>query len=145
MENLATSMLIDRAFAKYDADNSGQIDKAELGALAEDLGDPFGTDAELAEALDLLDTDDSGKIDKKEFTDWWISRKITGASSAAQQKLAQLAAKGKNKFYVDIHMAAWNGEVSEVKQFLALDVGLVNNKDTTDFGVSNLILESCSR
>ena len=39
------------AFDKFDADGSGQIDVAELSALAEDLGFPFESERELKAAL----------------------------------------------------------------------------------------------
>jgi hypothetical protein len=55
---------ISAAFDNFDADGSGKIDTKELGALAEDLGFPFASKAELAAAVQALDQDHSGQIDK---------------------------------------------------------------------------------
>ncbi len=55
---------ISAAFDNFDVDGSGKIDSKELGALAEDLGFPFATKAELAAAVQALDQDHSGQIDK---------------------------------------------------------------------------------
>ena len=45
---------IRRYFTQYDPEQSGSIDKSELGNLSIDLGDPLDDD-ELADAVDALD------------------------------------------------------------------------------------------
>lgn len=137
MDELANSLLVDRVFAKYDTDASGKIDKDELRNLAEELGDPFASEEELNEALKELDQDKSGRIEKDEFREWWISRRVNAASSATAKKLASLVSRGTAKFYVDIHIAAWRGDVEEVKRFMELDKYCVGAQDNTPFGVRN--------
>jgi len=60
------------AFAKYDADGSGAIDKEELGELSKELGHEL-TDEELDKALKDLDLNGDGVIDLKEFSRWYFT------------------------------------------------------------------------
>jgi Ca2+-binding EF-hand superfamily protein len=62
------------AFNKYDADNSGAIDKEELAALSKELGHEL-TEEELDTALKDLDLNGDGVIDLKEFSRWWFTGK----------------------------------------------------------------------
>lgn len=63
---------VDPLFKKYDADNSGAIDKSELQNLCKDLGVPLD-DAQLDEAIADLDINKDGVIDLNEFSKWWFS------------------------------------------------------------------------
>lgn len=63
MESISDRVTVEVAFDKYDADDSGFIDKGELQALVAEL-DVEMDDAELEEGMRLLDTDGSGKIEK---------------------------------------------------------------------------------
>lgn len=58
------------AFALFDADSSGTIDKGELRALAAQLGATMNTD-DMAAVMREIDVDGSGEIDVEEFTAWW--------------------------------------------------------------------------
>jgi len=59
-------------FKKYDADNSGAIDKSELSKLCSDLGVPLD-DNQLEAAIADLDVNKDGVIDLNEFSKWWFS------------------------------------------------------------------------
>jgi hypothetical protein len=54
------------AFKKFDADNSGSIDKAELKKAMKILGRPI-TEAEAVSMMEEADADNSGEIDFLEF------------------------------------------------------------------------------
>jgi len=60
------------AFAKYDADGSGAIDKEELAELSKELGHEL-TEEELEKALKDLDLNGDGVIDVKEFSRWYFT------------------------------------------------------------------------
>ena len=53
-------------FQLFDQDNSGSIDKEELGELFKSLGQNY-TDAELNEMIEEIDDDGSGSIEFNEF------------------------------------------------------------------------------
>jgi len=59
-------------FKKFDTDNSGSIDKDELGNLCKLLGKPLD-DKQLEEALNDLDVNKDGVIDESEFCKWYFS------------------------------------------------------------------------
>ena len=61
---------IEMAFARYDKDQSGDIDAAELACMLEDLGVEV-TEERLAEAFSILDSNGDGVITFEEFADWW--------------------------------------------------------------------------
>lgn len=60
------------AFAKFDKDNSGAIDKEELGQLSEDLGTKL-TEDQLTAALLDLDLNKDGVVDLDEFCRWYFT------------------------------------------------------------------------
>lgn len=60
------------AFAKFDKDGSGAIDKAELGLLSKDLGSELNEE-QLTEALKDLDLNGDGVIDITEFSRWYFT------------------------------------------------------------------------
>lgn len=61
-----------KVFAKYDADESGAIDKEELAKLSADLGHELEED-QLDAALKDLDLNGDGVIDYDEFKRWYFS------------------------------------------------------------------------
>lgn len=67
---------IKAAFAKYDADSSGFLDKNEVFALSGDLGVLLDAD-ELESAYKALDTSGDGKIQYDEFKAWISSAKVS--------------------------------------------------------------------
>lgn len=72
--NFKTVEEIEACFKKFDKDNSGSLDTAELDALTTELmGKPL-TRNELASAEFLLDSDGNGAIEMEEFIIWWRSR-----------------------------------------------------------------------
>lgn len=69
------SVSIEAAFAKYDIDKSGSIDRSELAVLLDDLGvEP--TEERMAEALLVMDFNQDGAISFEEFADWWHTRDV---------------------------------------------------------------------
>lgn len=60
-------------FDRFDRDQDGKIDQAELGLLLDELGVGFG-EAQVRATFLSLDEDSSGVIDFDEFRDWWTSR-----------------------------------------------------------------------
>eukprot|EP01043_Picozoa_sp_COSAG02_P015135 COSAG02_NODE_637_length_19192_cov_12.648405_10_plen_226_part_00 len=68
------------AFEKTDKDGSGELDKAEVGLAAAELGASWSTE-QLQEVVNLMDDDgnSNGFVDFKEFAsfwlgkDWWLS------------------------------------------------------------------------
>jgi len=60
------------AFAKFDKDGSGAIDKSELSQLSTELGHPLDDD-QLEKALVDLDLNKDGVIDLPEFCRWYFT------------------------------------------------------------------------
>ena len=59
-------------FAKYDKDQSGNIDAEELNTLSAELGHPLNEE-QLADAMKDLDIDGDGVISLDEFNRWFFS------------------------------------------------------------------------
>ena len=59
-------------FDQFDRDNSGHINKKELGILSLALNDPLSP-AELHDFFNKVDADNSGKISWEEFVKYWTS------------------------------------------------------------------------
>lgn len=67
---------IDNIFAKYDRNQSGDIDAQELALVLEDLGvDP--TPERISAAFQMIDTDHDGTISFEEFAKWWRKQEVT--------------------------------------------------------------------
>jgi len=60
------------AFAKFDKDSSGAIDKDELGQLSKELGFELNEE-QLTLALKDLDMNNDGVVDLEEFTRWYFT------------------------------------------------------------------------
>ena len=61
------------AFSKYDRDQSGWIDAAELKVMVEDLGEPV-SDLEVQRLVKKLDKNNDGTIGFEEFMEWFLCR-----------------------------------------------------------------------
>jgi Ca2+-binding EF-hand superfamily protein len=67
---------IDMIFAKYDRNQSGDIDAQELALVLEDLGvDP--TPERISAAFQAIDADQDGTISFEEFAKWWRKQEVT--------------------------------------------------------------------
>jgi Ca2+-binding EF-hand superfamily protein len=67
---------IDMIFAKYDRNQSGDIDAQELALVLEDLGvEP--TPERISAAFQAIDTDQDGTISFEEFAKWWRKQEVT--------------------------------------------------------------------
>jgi len=61
---------LSKAFARFDADGSGRIDKAEFNQLLDGLGSDMSVkDREIG--FTLIDSDDDGSISCEELAAWW--------------------------------------------------------------------------
>lgn len=131
------------AFACYDEDNSGWIDATELRHLVADLGGVL-TERDFSKALHILDRDNNGVIDKDEFAAWWAGQSEDNeAFGEVEKTLARLKDLGRQRFKVDIHTACWNGFTDVVARLVEEGSELVNQKDSSDYGVS--LLQCISR
>lgn len=78
---------------------------------------------------------------QNEFIKWWSSQ-ATGSKdndsvfAAVDERLRVIAAHGREQYDVDIHKAAWEGNLGVINRFLELDNNLLNAQDQTEFGVS---------
>ena len=79
-------------FSRFDADDSREIDAAELQRLLASLGKEM-SDAEVAETLTLLDTDGNGAVSYDEFMVWWAEGLSVAALQSSQAERQQLAAQ----------------------------------------------------
>ena len=73
-------MAVEEIFAKFDADKSGSLEKAELEELVAALGiamTSVGMDKLLAE----LDTDGNGDVSLEEFAAWWKGKAVDWINS----------------------------------------------------------------
>lgn len=68
---MSSDALRDR-FDRFDGDNNGKIDQAELSSLLDALGLGY-TDSQVHATFTELDTDANGQIDFEEFCGWWTS------------------------------------------------------------------------
>lgn len=78
------------AFAKFDKDGSGSLDRQEIVDVCKAVGKNF-TDAEIADMLKDLDKDNSGSIDYDEFETWWC-KTFTGELVEGSNLAAVMAA-----------------------------------------------------
>ena len=62
-------------FDSIDEDNSGYLDRQELGHLAKRAGRHLN-ERQLDDAMRAMDADNSGQVDFEEFCDWWENGKI---------------------------------------------------------------------
>lgn len=67
---------VQRAFARYDKDGSGMIERDELDLVLQDLGVTV-TQPRLDAAFAELDADDSGSVSFDEFARWFASQEVT--------------------------------------------------------------------
>lgn len=72
---------IAEAFAMFDVDGSGEIDRDELSSVAKELGVPL-SEKDLDDAMKQMDEDGSGEVDLQEFTGWYKSLTSSGSSGA---------------------------------------------------------------
>jgi len=79
-------------FSRFDADDSREIDAAELQRLLASLGKEM-SDAEVAETLALLDADGNGAVSYDEFMVWWAEGLSVAALQSSQAERQQLAAQ----------------------------------------------------
>ena len=77
-----------KAFAAFDKDGGGTIDKDELRAVLESLGQK-PTEAELQEMMSDVDKDGNGTIDFEEFRDL-IQKKTAGRKELQRQSSKEL-------------------------------------------------------
>jgi hypothetical protein len=75
---------IAEAFAMFDVDGSGEIDRDELSSVAKELGVPL-SESDLDDAMKQMDADGSGEVDLQEFAGWYKS--LTSSNSGAPSKL----------------------------------------------------------
>ncbi|KAF1780636.1 EF-Hand 1, calcium-binding site [Phytophthora cactorum] len=130
------SQEVQTTFACYDEDGSGWIDAAELRHLVSDLGGVL-TERDFHKALRLLDRDSNGVIDRDEFTQWWVGQSEGNeAVGEVEKALARLKDFGRQRFRVDIHTACWNGFEDVVERLVEDGSELVNERDSSEYGVS---------
>ena len=72
------------AFAEFDKDNSGAIDRYELKATLESMGQN-PTDEELFDMIAAVDDDNSGEIDFSEFLQVMLAQKTTQEGEDEEQ------------------------------------------------------------
>jgi hypothetical protein len=78
------------AFAKFDKDGSGSLDRQEIIDVCMAVGKNF-SDAEIADMLTDLDKDNSGAIEYAEFETWWC-KTFTGELVEGSNLAAVMAA-----------------------------------------------------
>lgn len=109
-------------FDKYDKDNSGSINVKELGSLCYDKG-YFLNDAELAQAMKVVDTDKSGSVTYDEFQKWWKNedrfKRLSGVDEKEEERLSKTAA------FFQYYDKNKNGDLSK-DEFKALHAQLSN-------------------
>lgn len=71
--SLKTEAEVAAQFARFDTDNNGCLDPAELAKLCQALGATQSLN-ELESALFVLDKNADGKVSYEEFLDWWSGR-----------------------------------------------------------------------
>lgn len=69
---LEIEQAVRRAFADFDADDTGTIDKKELGALLASLDYPVD-EYQIDQAMQSFDTSGDGQVGIEEFVHWWTS------------------------------------------------------------------------
>ena len=78
---------IAEAFAMFDVDGSGEIDRKELAAVAKELGVPM-SEKDLDDAMLQMDEDGSGEVDLEEFAGWYKS--LTASSAGGRPSKLEL-------------------------------------------------------
>jgi len=85
------------SFKKFDKDNSGEIDKEELGELSKSLGFPLNEE-QLELALKDLDMNKDGVVDMEEFKRWYF----TGMKPYNSSTRTMLKIGSKTKALMDV-------------------------------------------
>jgi len=133
---LSVDEQLDILFQKYDADNSGVLDREETMALLDDL---FGAGRSAAEILEKYDADKSGHLDKDEtkvmLDDLFGSQK--------DKAWALLDADGSGSIEAqELRSAAKEGElaemIAEMRRFASLESVLSNTDENFEFTLSML-------
>ncbi|CAM9178814.1 unnamed protein product, partial [Choristocarpus tenellus] len=76
-----------------------------------------------------------GANSNEKFVHWWVQHSVGERSERKLvEKLTTQAAMVRRRAGTDIHTAAWEGDVSLVKEFLAFNAELSNAPDNTEFG-----------
>lgn len=76
-------------FSKYDSNENGRLELSELKALCLSLGKELD-DAELKEALRILDANGNGTVEFGEFVEWWVKELNRGGRPATDLKATQV-------------------------------------------------------
>jgi hypothetical protein len=87
-------------FTKFDADDSGDLDRSEVVDLVVRLGKAL-SEAELTAAMGAMDADGDGRVDIDEFETWWSTDGVQLLAEAdvmqASGKKKKSKGKGKKK------------------------------------------------
>lgn len=72
---------LEQAFARFDSDSNGEIDRKEFGELLDAMGSKM-TEPDRDIGFALIDKDEDGFIDKDELAGWWeiVREEATSAS-----------------------------------------------------------------
>tara|TARA_B110001452_G_C15074790_1_gene375145 strand:- start:200 stop:787 length:588 start_codon:yes stop_codon:yes gene_type:complete len=121
-------------FGRYDRDNSGELESAELASACAELGHPL-SERELATAMQALDQDGSGRVGRTEFMRFWqhgmkvealldeaYASTVLSASSAARAHVVASSS-------ADAATDAAHDERAELKSTFELDDGGGGTKD----------------
>ena len=121
-------------FGRYDRDNSGELESAELASACAELGHPL-SERELATAMQALDQDGSGRVGRTEFMRFWqhgmkvealldeaYASTVLSASSAARAHVVASSS-------ADAATDAAHDERAELRSTFELDDGGGGSKD----------------
>eukprot|EP01046_Picozoa_sp_COSAG06_P004552 COSAG06_NODE_191_length_20709_cov_8.536778_5_plen_1153_part_00 len=73
---------LDELWSEIDTDGSGELDKEELAAVLDIMGQPMGP-RKLENMMQRLDTDGNGTVSKAEFSVWWRKQSEEARSQVA--------------------------------------------------------------
>ena len=100
-------------FRDLDKDNSGYLDREEIALLAKRSGVEL-TDAQLDEALTVMDKDGDGIVDFPEFMSWWrLGTNGIAATAQYQVKVRQQTAERAAKRVTEQVLADILGQLGE--------------------------------
>ena len=98
-------------FDRFDVDQSGTLDVAELGALCAALGQPLNHDG-LEDAVLVLDSNRDGEIQYDEFVHWWQQGHDWAHDEQQQQQQQQAVPPGAGTAELSVHSPQSVGVVS---------------------------------